>query len=85
MKSPAPKSIAKALEIGIVTRYEKIKDFNKGVIYMFYVKFKAPLRYSNGAPKHGDWYECSERYFLSFVKKHRNFEAYKEYSLATTI
>lgn len=70
-----PKSIKKAIELGIVIRWDKRLDWNHKERYEIYVKYFTPIRLDGKWTLMGEWFECSERYFNSFVKKHRNFKA----------
>lgn len=70
-----PKSIKKALELGHVIRWDKRLDRNQKERYEIYVKFFAPIRFGDRWILRGEWFECSEKYFKSFVSNHRNFKA----------
>lgn len=70
-----PKSIKQALELGIVIHSGRRKAFNFKYVYAFYVKYYIPIALEDGSSLKGEWFECSERYFKTFVRKHRNFKA----------
>ena len=70
-----PKSITRALEFGQVIRWDKRLNYDYKEIYEIYVKYFTPFHYGNGWSVSGEWFDCSERYFNSYVRKHPNFRA----------
>lgn len=63
--------------MGQVIRYDNRLGSKWDERYEFYIRYFKPISYgpNNSWSLTGEWFECSEKYFFSFVKKHRNFKA----------
>lgn len=70
-----PKSITRALELGQVTRWYKRLCWDYKERYEIYVRYFTPISYGGKWSITGEWFECSERYFNSYVRNHLNFNA----------
>lgn len=70
-----PTSIKKALQLGIVTRVERPLCYDSRSGYQIYVKYFKPIYMNNRWRLKGDWFQCSEKYFNSYVRKHCHFRA----------
>lgn len=63
--------------MGQVIRYRSWLNSNFEDRYDFYIKYFKPIPDgpNNNWNLTGEWFECSGKYFFSFVKKHKNFKA----------